>query len=68
MSKHEHKWGQARPQSLELPHKWYWITGCECGAILMEPADQILHPLMEQMVVLERDRQLSTLWVIPGRR
>jgi hypothetical protein len=59
--KHEHQWGPGKAQKLELPATWYWLKGCECGAILMEPAPKDLHLLFEQIEVLERDRTLRAM-------
>lgn len=61
-SKHEHEWSPGQAQKLDsLPAGWYWIKGCGCGAILMEPVPEDLRLLFEKMNDLQRDRSLRSL-------
>lgn len=61
MTAHEHQWSQGQAQKLALPATWYWIKGCGCGAILMEPVPKDLHTLFEKIETLERNLILRAM-------
>jgi hypothetical protein len=60
----EHQWGPGQAQKLELPATWYWIKGCDCGAVLMEPIPKDTHVLFEQLAEMNQNNRLRSL-IIP---